>query len=1224
MTSTSTAPMLTKFESKSSRAKGIAFHPKRPWILVSLHSSTIQLWDYRMGTLIDRFEEHDGPVRGIDFHKTQPLFVSGGDDYKIKVWSYQTRRCLFTLNGHLDYVRTVFFHHDLPWILSASDDQTIRIWNWQNRSLICTMTGHNHYAMCAQFHPKEDLIVSASLDQSVRVWDISGLRKKHSAPSSMTFEDQMARTGQNQADMFGNTDAVVKFVLEGHDRGVNWVAFHPTLPLIVSAGDDRLVKLWRMSETKAWEVDTCRGHFQNASACLFHPHQDLILSVGEDKTIRVWDLNKRTSVQSFKRENDRFWVIAAHPEINLFAAGHDNGVMVFKLERERPASAVQQNQLFFITKDKHVRSYDFTKNVESPSLLSLKKLGSAWTPPRTMSYNPAERSILVTTPADSGAYELINLPKDASGAVEPSNTQRGTGSSAVFVARNRFAVFNQANQQIDIKDLSNSTTKTIKPPTGTTDMVFGGPGCLLLITPTMVYLYDIQQKKQLAELAVAGVKYVVHSADGLHAALLSKHNVTIVTKSLQQVSTLHETIRIKSATWDDAGVLLYSTLNHIKYTLMNGDNGIVRTLEHTVYLVRVKGRSVFCLDRAAKPKILTIDPTEYRFKLALVKRHYDEMLNIIKTSSLVGQSIISYLQKKGYPEIALQFVQDPQTRFELAIECGNLDVAVEMAKQLDRPKLWQRLSTEALAHGNHQVVEMTYQKLRNFDKLSFLYLATGDTDKLRRMQKIAESRGDMTSRFQNALYLSDVQNRIEMFKEVDQYPLAYLTAKAYGLDDQCQEILEACGMQEEEVSLPSLGKPVQAPKAIVPTFKNNWPTRATGTSSFEKALMADGEDAPVPETNGFVGDELMAEEDAPTNGHLGEEGEDEDAAAGWDMGDDAAADPEADDFVDVAAETAGAPASSEADLWTRNSPLAADHAAAGSFDSAMNLLNRQVGAVNFVPLEERFMDIYAASRTFLPANAGMPPLVYFVRRTLNETDSRKILPFIPRDLESIQTGELAAGKRAMVANKLEEGIPAFRKAIYLLTVNAMSSQAQVQEAQQSIQQAAQYILAMSIELERRKLVGTSPDITALSEEKKKRALELSAYFTCFELMEPQHRTLTWLSAMNFANRNKQMGSALGFANALIEKGTSARHKETAKSVKARAERGPTDAIEIEFDSFTEFDICGASYTPIYAGDASVSCPLTGIKFKPKYKGTVSPICEVCEIGKASSGLRLTV
>lgn len=325
------------------------------------------------------------------------------------------------------------------------------------------------------------------------------------------------------------------------------------------------------TETKAWEVDTCRGHFQNASGCLFHPHQDLILSVGEDKTIRVWDLNKRTSVQSFKRENDRFWVIAAHSEINLFAAGHDNGVMVFKLERERPASAIYQHQLFYITKEKILRSYDFTKNIETPgSLLSLKKLGSPWTPPRTLSYNPAERAILVTSPADSGTYELVNLPRDASGALEPTDIKRGQGNSAIFVARNRFAVFTQSSQQIDIKDLSNSTTKTIKPPPGTTDVYFGGTGCLLLIAPTLVALYDIQQKKQLSELAVAGVKYVVWSSDGLYAALLSKHNVTIVTKSLEQVSTLHETIRIKSAAWDDAGVLLYSTLNHIKYTLLNG------------------------------------------------------------------------------------------------------------------------------------------------------------------------------------------------------------------------------------------------------------------------------------------------------------------------------------------------------------------------------------------------------------------------------------------------------------------------------------------------------------------------------------------------------------------------------------------------------------------------------------------------------------------------------
>jgi coatomer protein complex subunit alpha (xenin) len=55
--------MLTKFETKSNRVKGLSFHPRRPWVVASLHNGVIQLWDYRMGTLLDRFDEHDGDAQ---------------------------------------------------------------------------------------------------------------------------------------------------------------------------------------------------------------------------------------------------------------------------------------------------------------------------------------------------------------------------------------------------------------------------------------------------------------------------------------------------------------------------------------------------------------------------------------------------------------------------------------------------------------------------------------------------------------------------------------------------------------------------------------------------------------------------------------------------------------------------------------------------------------------------------------------------------------------------------------------------------------------------------------------------------------------------------------------------------------------------------------------------------------------------------------------------------
>lgn len=90
----------------------------------------------------------------------------------------------------------------------------------------------------------------------------------------------------------------------------------------------------------------------------FSFRQELIISNSEDKSIRVWDMSKRSCLHTFRRESDRFWIVTAHPTLNLFAAGHDSGMIIFKLERERPASAVHNNMLYYV-KERFLRCLNF-------------------------------------------------------------------------------------------------------------------------------------------------------------------------------------------------------------------------------------------------------------------------------------------------------------------------------------------------------------------------------------------------------------------------------------------------------------------------------------------------------------------------------------------------------------------------------------------------------------------------------------------------------------------------------------------------------------------------------------------------------------------------------------------------------------------------------------------------------------------------------------------------
>ena len=269
-------------------------------------------------------------------------------------------------------------------------------------------------------------------------------------------------------------------------------------------------------------------------------------------------MNKRSLLLTHRREHDRFWILAAHPNRNLFAAGHDSGLIVFKLEKERPAMTVDNREVVYYVKDRYVRACELASGRDIPVLAIRKREFN----PRNIQFNRTERAVIVNyvrlfiqatnflflyslvaqQEVEGGQYELYAIPKDAKQAEASGEGRRGTGRCALWVSRKNFAVLDKSNTvrirffwlgtcsmrltwsnnaiKILIKDLQNQTVRTISP-SYSVDAIFPAPGGnILLKSDDRLILHDIAQKNDVAECTIpSGTKFVEWSGQDKSALL---------------------------------------------------------------------------------------------------------------------------------------------------------------------------------------------------------------------------------------------------------------------------------------------------------------------------------------------------------------------------------------------------------------------------------------------------------------------------------------------------------------------------------------------------------------------------------------------------------------------------------------------------------------------------------------------------------------------------------
>jgi coatomer protein complex subunit alpha (xenin) len=546
------------------------------------------------------------------------------------------------------------------------------------------------------------------------------------------------------------------------------------------------------------------------------------------------------------------------------------------------------------------------------------------------------------------------------------------------------------------------------------------------------------------------------------------------------------------------------------------------------------------------------------------------------------------------------------------------------------------LAAAALRQGNHEVVETAYQRTKSFEKLSFLYLITGNMTKLAKMLEIAKMRKDVSGQFHNALYLGNVEERVKVLQSVGQIPLAYLTAATHGLTETAASIKEQLG---EGTELPAITEDAKAmlPPEPVTRAQENWPTLTQSKSFFSGvaggagkakvgavASAGDGGDESDDAWSGSddgLGDDnedgLGDDDEDGSDGSGGWDGSDDDLDLGSDDDDDAGGDGEggaASEYYAVPPK--GVPTSQ---FWTQNSQLVADHAAAGSFESATDMLCKQAGITNFAPFKSIFLSAFAQSRTAVVGMASAPALFNGINRNWKDAPSggskqwRNALPAVGVKLETLAGPMLQSAYQAFKNGKFELCADRMRAVLYKIPFLVLESREDVDDVEGLLTLVREYIIGCEVEMYRKANGKSDPKLNC----------ELAAYFTHCDL-QPEHLMLTLRGAMTASFKLKNLKDAGSFARKLLDLGRAKPDLATkARKIVQASDKNPTNAVELDYDSLNPFTIAGDTFRPIYKGTPSEKCNYCKATFAPESKGNMCGICKVAEIGRAASGLRFT-
>ncbi|XP_067624579.1 striatin-3 isoform X3 [Eurosta solidaginis] len=311
--------------------RALIFHPEEPVLITASEDHTLKLWNLQKTVPAKKsasldveplytFRAHTAPVLCLGMSTTGDVCYSGGLDGNIECWQlpspnidpydcYDPSVHSGTLEGHTDAVWGLTTMHSN--IVSCSADSTVKLWSpYTKEPLLRTYTASE-----AEGTPSSVDFVRNEVDHIVVAYNSA-----HCIVYDTETGKQVVKLEAAQ-EMSGNTG---KFI--------NKVVSHPTLPITITAHEDRHIRFW--DNVSGTLIHSMVAHLEPVTSLAVDAHGLYLLSGSHDCSIRLWNLDNKTCVQEItahrKKFDESIFDVAFHATKPYIAsAGADGLAKVF-------------------------------------------------------------------------------------------------------------------------------------------------------------------------------------------------------------------------------------------------------------------------------------------------------------------------------------------------------------------------------------------------------------------------------------------------------------------------------------------------------------------------------------------------------------------------------------------------------------------------------------------------------------------------------------------------------------------------------------------------------------------------------------------------------------------------------------------------------------------------------------------------------------------------------